>query len=625
MRVLYFHQHFTTPDGSTGTRSYEVSKRLLAAGHQVTMVCGANALSKSGLTGPFVTGRREGSVGGIYVIELELSYSNYQNFLRRIWTFLRFAFRSVILALRLDYDVVFATSTPLTAALPGIAARWLRGKPFVFEVRDLWPELPQAMGVIRNPLVLLMMDWLEFVAYHSANSCVALSPGIAQGIARRGVPESRIVIAPNGCDMDLFAPDAAQPVPEIPDLPLHAFVAAFTGAHGVANGLGAVLDAAAELRLRGRTDIFLVFIGDGKEKPALIERARRERLDNCLFVDPLPKKALAQFLCRRANVGLMILANVPAFYYGTSPNKFFDYLASALPVLVNYPGWMAEMVTAQSAGLVVPPQDPASFADALTRMADDRDATATMGQRGRDFAQQAFLREKLAQRCVSAMESAAIQSRKETNAYRRWGKRGLDLLGLFVASPFVLPVMIAVGLAVRLQMGSPVFFRQLRPGYKAKPFTLLKFRTMSAACDERGNLLSDEKRLTKLGTVLRRYSLDEIPQLWNVLTGEMSFVGPRPLLMQYLDRYTAEQARRHDVKPGITGWAQINGRNAVSWDQRFQKDIWYVDHCSLALDFRILVDTFWRVLRTEGISQDGFATMPEFMGSVQSGVDKGTP
>jgi glycosyltransferase involved in cell wall biosynthesis len=406
MHVLYFHQYFSTSDGSSGTRSYEISKRLLTAGHQVTMVCGAAALSKTGLSGPFLNGRREGRVDGIHVIELELPYSNYHNFLWRSLTFLRFGFRSLMLAVRRDYDVVFATSTPLTAALPGIAAHWLRRKPFVFEVRDLWPELPRAMGVIRNPLVLLLMDWLEFVAYRSADFCVALSPGIAQGITRRGVPESRVVIAPNGCDMDLFAPDATQPLPEIAGLPPEAFVATFTGAHGVANGLGAVLDAAAELRKRGRNDIFLVFIGDGKEKPALVERAHREELTNCLFVDPLPKKALAQFLCRRANVGLMVLSNVPAFYYGTSPNKFFDYLASGLPVLVNYPGWMAEMIVAQRAGVVVPPQDAGAFADALIGMADARSATEEMGPRGRNFARGEFLQSTLAQRCVSVMETA---------------------------------------------------------------------------------------------------------------------------------------------------------------------------------------------------------------------------
>jgi len=506
----------------------------------------------------------------------------------------------------------------LTAALPGITARWSRRKPFVFEVRDLWPELPRAMGVIRNPAVLLLMDWLEFVAYHSANSCVALSPGIAQGITRRGVPESRVLTVPNGCDVDLFAADVALPLPEIPGLPPDAFVATFTGAHGAANGLGAVLDAASELRMLGRSDIFFVFIGDGKEKPALIERAHREKLDNCLFVNPMPKRALAQFLCRRANVGLMILDNVPAFYYGTSPNKFFDYLASGLPVLVNYPGWMAEMVTAEGAGVVVPPRDPLAFANALTRMADARAATAEMGRRGRNFAEREFLRTTLAQRCVTAMESAAAtRSDREMSAYRRWGKRALDLLALLAVLPFVLPVVIVVAVVVRFQMGSPVFFRQVRPGYKAKPFTLLKFRTMNSARDERGNLLSDEKRLTKLGTLLRRYSLDEIPQLWNVLKGEMSLVGPRPLLLEYLDRYTSEQARRHEVKPGITGWAQINGRNALSWEERFRLDIWYVEHWSLGLDARIIWRTVRNVLKRKDISQRGHATMPEFMGNDQ--------
>jgi glycosyltransferase involved in cell wall biosynthesis len=411
MHVLYFHQYFSTPGGSSGTRSYEISKRLLASGHQVTMVCGAAALSESGLSGPFVNGQREGRVAGIHVIELELPYSNYDGFFRRCWTFLRFAVRSIFLALSLDYDVVFATSTPLTAALPGIAARWLRHRPFVFEVRDLWPELPRAMGVVRNPVPLLLMDWLEWAAYHSADFCVALSPGIAQGIARRGIPEDHVIIAPNGCDLDLFAPDPALLLPEIPGLPPDAFVAAFTGAHGMANGLNAVLDAAAELRRRRRSDIFLVFIGDGKEKPGLIERARREKLQNCLFQAPLPKRTLAQFLCRRANVGLMILSNVPAFYYGTSPNKFFDYLASGLPVLVNYPGWMAEMIREQRVGVVVPPQDSVAFADALIRLADAPAVTAEMGARARDFAGREFSRTTVAQRCISVIESAATHQR----------------------------------------------------------------------------------------------------------------------------------------------------------------------------------------------------------------------
>jgi lipopolysaccharide/colanic/teichoic acid biosynthesis glycosyltransferase len=469
------------------------------------------------------------------------------------------------------------------------------------------------MGVIRNRLALLLMDWLEFVAYRSANACIALSLGIAQGIIRRGVPENRVVVAPNGCDLDLFAPDMGQRVPEIAGLPADAFVAAFTGAHGMANGLGTVLDAAAELRLQGRGDIHLVLIGDGKEKPELIERAKREDLDNCLFLDPMPKKALAQFLCRRANVGLMILANVPAFYYGTSPNKFFDYLASGLPVLVNYPGWMAEMVIAHGIGIAVPPQDPAAFANALIDMADARAKTAEMGARARNFGQREFSRYDLAQRCVSVLESVTGPSAGDVMRTRvRWGKRALDLLVLLVASPFAVLAAVVVGIAVRIRMGSPVFFRQVRPGYRGKPFTLLKFRTMDSKHDEQGKLLSDDKRLTKLGKLLRRYSLDELPQLWNVLKGDMSLVGPRPLLMEYLMRYTSAQARRHEVKPGMTGWAQVNGRNAITWEQKFLLDQWYVNHQTIRIDMKILFKTIWLVLTSQGISQPGHATAEEF-------------
>jgi len=171
-----------------------------------------------------------------------------------------------------------------------------------------------------------------------------------------------------------------------------------------------------------------------------------------------------------------------------------------------------------------------------------------------------------------------------------------------------------IALAVRLRLGVPVLFRQRRPGLHGQPFTLLKFRTMTGARDAAGNLLPDAERLTPLGRFLRATSLDELPELLNVLKGEMSLVGPRPLLLEYLTRYTPEQARRHDVRPGITGWAQVNGRNALSWEHKFALDVWYVDHVSLGLDLKILVLTALRVLARQGISQPGHATMEEFLG-----------
>ena len=193
-------------------------------------------------------------------------------------------------------------------------------------------------------------------------------------------------------------------------------------------------------------------------------------------------------------------------------------------------------------------------------------------------------------------------------------KRLFDLAFSTVVLLILWPMLLIVGLLVRLTLGSPVFFRQQRLGLRGQPFTLLKFRTMTEARDTRGDLLSDAKRLTAFGRFLRATSLDELPELFNVLRGDMSLVGPRPLLMEYLERYTPEQARRHEVRPGITGWAQVHGRNALSWEEKFTLDGWYVEHQSLWLDLKIIALTVWKILKREGISQPGEATARKFGG-----------
>ena len=397
MRVLYFHQHFSTPKGSAGIRSYEMARRLVARGHQVTMICGSYGGGQTGLSSSFLNGRRRGHVDGIEIIEFDLAYSNSDGFLKRGITFLKFAVRSVGLAFSEKYDVLFATTTPLTAGIPGIFARWLRGKPFVFEVRDLWPELPRAMGVIKNPLVLGAMSLLEWASYRSAHRLVGLSPGIVDGIAHRGVPRDRIELVPNGCDLGIFGGNVEPWRPE--GIKSTDLMAAFTGTHGMANGLDAVLNAAAELKRRGRTDIKLLLIGQGKLKPGLQARAAREGLDNVVFHDPVNKTRLAGLMAA-TDVGMQILANVPAFYYGTSPNKFFDYIAAGLPVLNNYPGWLAELIKRSECGFAVPPDDPAAFADALEKAADDRESLKVMGRNGRRLAESEFDRIRLADRWV---------------------------------------------------------------------------------------------------------------------------------------------------------------------------------------------------------------------------------
>lgn len=395
MKILYFHQHFSTPKGSAGIRSYAMAQSLIRNGHQVTMVCGSFGAGQTGLTQPFNKGMRRGMVDGIDIIEFELPYSNALSFLKRILIFLSFAFKSIKVALTEQYDVVFATTTPLTAGIPGIFAKWFRRKPFVFEVRDLWPELPKAMGVIKNPIVLWMMSVLEWTSYHSADRLVGLSPGIVDGIIKRGIAPEKVASIPNGCDLDIFAsehqawrPEGVQPT----DL-----MAIFTGTHGLANGLNAVLDAAAELKKRQRTDIKLVLVGDGMQKKALLERAVELQLDNVIFHDPVNKAKLAGLMAS-ADIGLQVLANVPAFYYGTSPNKFFDYISAGLPVLNNYPGWLAELITKEQCGFAVPPENPQAFADALEQAANQREKLIEMGRNGQQVAREQFNRSILSQK-----------------------------------------------------------------------------------------------------------------------------------------------------------------------------------------------------------------------------------
>lgn len=194
-------------------------------------------------------------------------------------------------------------------------------------------------------------------------------------------------------------------------------------------------------------------------------------------------------------------------------------------------------------------------------------------------------------------------------------KRCLDIVVSGWALMLLLPVFLMIGLLIRCNMGGPVLFRQTRPGLFGQPFQMIKFRTMTDACDASGALLPDQDRLLPLGKMLRNFSLDELPEFWNVLKGEMSLVGPRPLLMEYLPLYNTEQARRHQVKPGLTGWAQINGRNALSWEEKFKLDVWYVDHQSFYLDMKILFLTVYKVFKREGINQSDQVTMHKFTGT----------
>ena len=375
----------------------------MQAGHSVTIVCGSYAQGQTTLTMPFRRGRRRGVVEGIEVIEFELSYSNHMGLIKRFTTFAKFALSAIGVALSEPADVVFASTTPLTAGIPGIFAKFLRRKPFVFEVRDLWPELPKAMGVVTNPLILGLMGCLEWVAYRSADRLIGLSPGIVDGICARGVVESDVAMIPNGCDLDLFETDVEKWRPEGVDE--DDILAIYTGTHGVANGLDSVLEAAQVLMQRGCNQVKIAFVGQGSEKNSLMARAELLQLDNVIFLDPISKEDLARLMAG-ADIGLQILRNVPAFYYGTSPNKFFDYIAAGLPVINNYPGWLAELIEVNNCGYAVEPDNPVNFADALEHAARDRNFLRQKGLNARKLATGSFSRRKLSSQWINWVAGA---------------------------------------------------------------------------------------------------------------------------------------------------------------------------------------------------------------------------
>ena len=404
MKVLYFHQYFCTPEGNSGIRSYEMARYLVEQGHRVTMVFGESPRLKSPLLGnPYEKGQRRGSYAGIDLIELNVSYNNKMSLFSRTMAFIKFSLRSIRLVFQEDFDIVFASSTPITAGIPGIVMKW-RGKrkPFVFEVRDLWPELPREMGIIKNRLLLWAMGRLEYASYNRADACVALSPGIKQGVEKRLSRTIPVHLIPNGCDLDLFKP-GKHTRSLIPGCSENDFISVFIGAHGMANGLDAALDAAAILNKEPEhKHIKVVLIGDGKVKKHLSDRVKTEHLLNVIMLDPVPKRELINYL-HAADLGLMLLANVPAFYYGTSPNKFFDYISAGLPVLNNYPGWLAEMISGNNLGKVVLPDQAGDFAGALVNLSSDADRLEEMGKNARAFAEKEFDRKKLARQFERAL------------------------------------------------------------------------------------------------------------------------------------------------------------------------------------------------------------------------------
>lgn len=405
MRILYLHQYFVPREAHGGTRSYEFASRLIASGHEVYMITSSAMLPAQYQN---ITQKTRLEISGVPTVVLPIPYSNFMSFRRRIRVFLQFAIQASIEAMQYEADVVFATSPPLTIAIPGMLAHFWQRIPFVFEVADLWPELPIAMGALRNPLAIAAARALEWVTYHTAAHVVALSPGMAAGVIQRGIPPERVTVLPNGSDVDLFdVPESSgdrfrDRLGLASDQPLIIY----TGTFGFVNGVDYLVDVAAAMQAID-PDIRFLLVGNGVKRNDVVARAKKVGvLDKNLWVwDPLPKNEMPDIMAAATVTTSTVIPLEPLF--NNSANKFFDSLAASRPIAINYQGWQADLLHETGAGIVLPQGDPIQAACELAGFVRDKKRVNVARQAARELATTRFDRELLAQKLESIFQSVA--------------------------------------------------------------------------------------------------------------------------------------------------------------------------------------------------------------------------
>ena len=509
--------------------------------------------------------------------------------------------------------------TPKAGLLGGLAA-WLAGVPCrVYTLHGL--RLETVTGWKRRLLILC-----ERIACVLAHRVVCVSSSLRRRAIDLGLVDARkaIVLASgsaNGVDPSRFSPTrerraaAAEKRHEL-GIPNSAPVLGFVGRLTRDKGIVELVEAYAELKTSFPT-LRLLLVGSFEKGDPLPPSVRRA-------IEEDPRIVCTNFVKDTSiHYHIMDVLVLPSYREGF-PTVVLEASAAEKPIVAAAVTGTLDAVVNGTTGILVRVGSWRALAKALAGLLEDRTRAAAMGHAGRKRVEKEFSSPRVWSALLDCYRE--LLSARATRTFRARGqgfahsplKRVMDTASSLVMLSVLFPVLVLVGLAVSFTLGQPVFFRQQRVGLANKPFTMLKFQTMTAEHGANGRLLPDSERLTRLGKLLRRLSLDELPQLWNVLKGDMSLVGPRPLVTDYMTRYTPSQQRRHDVKPGITGWAQIHGRNNISWEQKFELDVWYVTHASLRLDLRILAATIWQAVRCVGTGRQGNMTAPEFLGRAES-------
>lgn len=519
--------------------------------------------------------------------------------------------------LRRCRPLIVHTHTPKAGLLGMLAASLSRVPVRVYTINGLrWATI-----IGWRHTLLQAAEWLA-CAMATNVLCVSHSvraEAIAAGVCRADKAEVLGAGSSHGVSLDKFDPASfsrteREHIREQYGIPAGALVVGFVGRFVLDKGFRELLSAWQILR-RNFSNSHLLLCGYQEQHDPLVAEAWDLAIN-----DPRIHILRETFKDMPPVYTAMDVCVLPTYREGL-PNVLLESAAMSVPVVASLVAGCIDAVRDGDTGLLVEPRNPAAIAEAVSSLLDNPALRGSMARAARHFVSQYFSDRDVLSRLLHKYRMLAQTRTAQAVRWSDTVKRACDIC--FASAVLVVagPVLAVIAASTRLILGSPTFFRQKRIGYREQEFTLLKLRTMTDTRDTAGVLLPDELRMTPFGRLLRKFSCDEVPQLWNVLKGEMSIVGPRPLLPEYLPRYTAFQRRRHEVKPGITGWAQVKGRNALSWEQKFELDVWYIDHRGVWLDLKILAMTVWRVVTGKGISQHGHATMPEFLGTqTQAGV-----